>query len=88
MSWILDDICWCLDSNHCEHKDCFRHLSNRKATGMCTMAELENTMDCPHYEAEVTIAVEQLNSYQENPFTDWYADLSEMEEGGFNDEIL
>lgn len=79
MSWLSDDICWCANSNHCEHKDCFRHFSNRTETGPCTMANLENTIDCPFYEKEVVIA---------ETFIDRYFNISEMEEGGFDDEIL
>lgn len=73
MSWLSDDICWCMDSDHCKRKDCFRHFSNRIETGPCTMANLENTMDCPFYEEEVTIAIQQLTNFKE---------------GGFDDEIL
>lgn len=49
-----DDITYCYNSKaDCEHKDCFRHISNRKKPGtypdICTMSYLKDTPNCPYY---------------------------------------
>lgn len=49
-NWIHDDITWC-NKEDCEHKDCFRHLANRKnKEGWFSLAELKNTEYCPYKE--------------------------------------
>lgn len=49
-----DDIAYCYNSEiDCEHKDCFRHISNRKKSrtypDIFTMSCLKDTPDCPYY---------------------------------------
>lgn len=46
--WILDDHAWCGDSEKCEIKECFRHLSNRIAKGPFTCSYLKDTEYCPY----------------------------------------
>lgn len=48
--WILDDHAWCGDSDKCDITKCFRHLSNRIATGPCTMCNCKGTEVCPYRE--------------------------------------
>ena len=48
MSWMSDDICWCMSD--CDNASCFRHLSNRKSkVRYFTAAYLKDTEDCPSY---------------------------------------
>lgn len=55
IDWMLDDICWCADSERCDITKCFRHFNNRRpqpAPDICTMALFQGTPDCPYYESE------------------------------------
>lgn len=47
-----DDICWCGNSEECENKECFRHLSNKKTPNkgekdIFTIGMLKGTEYCP-----------------------------------------
>lgn len=52
-TFIHNDISWCYDSKDCEHKDCFRHLSNRikeNEPDIFTMSSFKNTEFCEYKE--------------------------------------
>jgi len=55
LDWILDDITWCGDSEHCSIIKCFRHFSNRRpqpSPDVYSIAFFQKTPDCPYYESE------------------------------------
>lgn len=52
MSWMFEDICWCGNSDECNHKDCYRHMSHRKVRSIpnvFTCGMLKNTTVCPYF---------------------------------------
>mgnify|MGYP007070292203 FL=1 len=51
-NWIFNDITWCGNSNTCNNKECYRHLSNRRPESkpdIYSMALFEGTDYCPSY---------------------------------------
>lgn len=45
--FIVNDICWCMDSDRCKNKECFRHMSNMPTGGVFTASHLMWTNLCP-----------------------------------------